>query len=272
LARQFQLELGIGRSGAVEVAMLRRTSVALSGIMLATLLACGADPHDDDDGTASSPDQVGSICAAPEDCYPDAEAELQGEALCLDRVPDGYCTHTCEDDTDCCAVDGECLTDFAQVCSPFESAGGKMCFLSCEDEDVEAAGAPDEQSFCHNEVSSYFICRSSGGGSENRKICVPGDCGIGAACGEDLDCGGDLECLAGFDGGYCGTRDCVSDDECSEDARCVLFDNESFCVKRCSVDGDCGLCRPDDVAAACSDDVEFVDAGGNGAVCVPPPA
>lgn len=253
--------------------MRRRTSSIMSGTVLVLGLACGPDDrHDGDDGPATSPDQAGSVCEVADDCYPDAEAELQGEARCLDRVPEGYCTHTCEDDADCCAVAGECATDLPQVCSPFESAGGKMCFLSCEPAEVDAAGAPDEQSFCHHEVGPAFICRSSGGGSENRKVCVPGECGLGAACGDDVDCGGDLECLDDFDGGYCGRRDCGSDADCPDDARCATIDRASICLARCSVDGDCGFCRPDDVAGACSDDVAFVDDGGSGSVCVPPPA
>jgi hypothetical protein len=248
--------------------MLRKFSIVSVGVLSATL-ACGHDGDDDDATGATSPDQVGSVCEVPDDCYPDAEAELQGEVLCLDRVPEGYCTHECVDDMDCCAVAGECATDFAQVCSPFESTGDRMCFLSCEDAEVEAAGAPDEQSFCHNEVSSSFVCRSSGGGAANRKVCVPGDCGIGAACGEDVACAADLECLDGFEGGYCGTRGCAGDGDCAEDARCVTFDDENLCVKRCNVEGDCGLCRGEDVAAACTEDVAFADAEGSGSVCVP---
>lgn len=247
--------------------MLRYRSIA-SVLVLTASLACGDNDDTSGDAGATSPDQVGSVCEVPGDCYPDAEAELEGEVLCLDRVPAGYCTHECVDDVDCCAVEGECATDLAQVCSPFESAGSKMCFLSCEGADVEAAGAPDEQSFCHHEVSPYFICRSSGGGSENRKVCVPGDCGVGAACGEDADCG-DLDCLDEFDGGYCGRRDCGADGDCPEDARCVTIGDENVCLSQCSNDGDCGLCRAEEVAAACRDDVAFVGEGG-GSVCVPP--
>lgn len=252
--------------------MSRRSSIVSVGVLSAAL-ACGPG-HGDGDGDptgVTSPDQVGSVCEVPDDCYPDADAELQGEVLCLDRVEDGYCTHACVDDTDCCAVPGECATDLPQVCSPFESADGKMCFLSCENEDVEAAGAPDEQSFCQHEVGASFICRSSGGGNENRNICVPGACGIGAACGEDADCGADFECLGGFDGGYCGTRDCGTDGDCPGDSRCITIDDTNICVKRCESDGDCGLCRGEDVAAACTEDVAFVDADGGGSVCVPAP-
>src|SRR5688500_3504895 len=90
-------------------------------------------------------ENVGSQCEVPDNCFPDVEdrTALKGEIQCLDRVPGGYCTHLCESDDDCCAVEGECLSDFPQVCSPFESTGMKMCFLSCED-------VADEPNFCQD--------------------------------------------------------------------------------------------------------------------------
>ncbi len=96
--------------------------------------------------------------------------ELRGDPLCLDQVDGGYCTHLCQTDADCCAVEGECLSDFPQVCAPFESTGMMMCFLSCEDADIDGA---DSEAFCAEEAHSSFICRSTGGGSANRKVCVP---------------------------------------------------------------------------------------------------
>lgn len=241
-----------------------------ASVVLGFVIACAEDDDDDSDGDEGSPDQVGSVCEVPDDCYPEIDhADLHGEVLCLDRVREGYCTHVCVEDTDCCAVEGECLTDFPQVCSPFESAEGKMCFLSCEGDVVDASGAPDEQSFCHDNVSSDFICRSSGGGSENRKVCTPGDCDVGASCNDDLPCPGDLDCLDGFDGGYCGRSGCAANADCPNDSVCVELDDENYCVKRCTVDGDCALCRPDDAAAACTTDVVFVEAGTDTAVCVP---
>ena len=242
------------------------------------VVACGSNADGGADGndgaqTDGSPDQVGSVCEVPADCYPEVDPEgLAGEVLCLDRVRAGYCTHECSDDAECCAVEGECLTDLPQVCSPFESAGAKMCFLSCESEDVEAAGAADDQSFCQHEASPDFICRSSGGGSENRKVCVPGDCGVGAACAGNEDCDPDLECIGDFDGGYCGARDCSANTDCPQDSRCITIDDANYCVRTCVNDGDCGFCRGEDVAAACTDEVEFVEAGTVGTVCLPPPA
>lgn len=116
------------------------------------------------DGAGSD---TGNSCDVVDDCYPEVDHdELSGTVVCLDRVEAGYCTHECQTDEDCCAADGECADDAApQVCAPFESTGRRMCFLSCE-------GQPD--SYCSEELSKDFGCRSTGGGSDNRKICSPG--------------------------------------------------------------------------------------------------
>jgi hypothetical protein len=234
------------------------------------LLACKDDDPDAGDDADSSPDLVGEICEVPDDCYPDVEpGELAGAVECLDRVRGGYCTHECQDDADCCAVEGECITDLAQVCSPFESTGMTMCFLSCEDADVEAAGAPDEQAFCQHEASYDFMCRSSGGGSENRKVCVPGDCGVGASCGDVADCGPDLDCVDGVDGGWCGRSGCGSSADCPGESVCIGWGETTLCVPTCANDGDCSFCRPEEFAGACRDDVEYVDGEGP-SVCAPP--
>ena len=112
-------------------------------------------------------ENAGSVCTTADDCYPDIDrADIKGAVACMDRVPDGYCTHLCTADADCCAVDGECITGFTQVCAPFESTGQNYCFLSCE-------GVDDETTFCQENAGSSFTCRSTGGGSTNRKICVP---------------------------------------------------------------------------------------------------
>jgi len=93
---------------------------------------------------------------------------------CLDRVPNGYCTHLCATDADCCAVPGECRTGIKQVCAPFESTGLMMCFLSCETADVAAdAGTTDPTVFCQRFANAAFGCRSTGGGAKNRKVCLP---------------------------------------------------------------------------------------------------
>ncbi len=176
---------------------------------VALYAACGTDG---DTGTTSSPDastaagdggprgveQAGQACTSAAQCYPDKAAQDAGEAgaqlsiqgiTCLDRVPNGYCTHTCNDDSDCCKVAGECRTGIKQVCAPFTNdSTTKYCFLSCEDADIQAGiaanadaggydgGATDagvENAYCQSYASQYATCRSTGGGKENRKVCIP---------------------------------------------------------------------------------------------------
>lgn len=242
-------------------------ALALTGILC---LACGDDGGGDEAGGGTgSPDAVGQVCEIPDDCYPDVEhEELAGSVECLERVRGGYCTHQCGGDDDCCAVEGECKTDLPQVCSPFESTGLMMCFLSCEAEDVEAADAEDEAAFCQHEASPDFICRSSGGGANNRKVCVPGDCGVGAACGDDADCDPDLECIGYVDGGYCGVRECTNNADCPADSLCVAHDEGNFCARTCSAPTDCTFCRPEGVHASCTSDAPFVEDGTSGTVCL----
>jgi hypothetical protein len=255
--------------------LFRTLTVVILGC--ACSVACG---DDDDDGGADGtgnvpnrPEETGAACEDVSDCFPEVvEGELQGDAICLARVRDGYCTHTCTADEDCCAATGECKTDLKQVCSPFESTGDMMCFLSCEDEDVAAApDVADEQEYCQREASPDFICRSSGGGSANRKICVPGDCGIGADCASDADCDGDLTCVTGFTGGYCTQVGCSLNADCPADSVCVTSPgNDNYCARTCSSAGDCSFCRHDGFFATCSDEVVFAEDGTAETVCVPP--
>lgn len=241
-------------------------------VLVVALSACSEDK--DASGTSNnerqSPEETGSVCAQNDECFSKLE-DLQGEPLCLDKVRGGYCTHTCESDADCCAAEGECKTDIAQVCSPFESAATKQCFLSCEQADISASGseAVDDNTYCQEEASPDFICRSSGGGKQNRKICVPGDCGHGATCNQDTPCAGELDCLDEFAGGYCGKRDCKLNLDCPQDSLCVLDGDTGFCFKSCELDSECSFCRGSQFAATCSDNVEFAEEGTQASVCVP---
>ena len=147
---------------------MKRAKRTITFAVLAGLLplACG----DDDEG---GPVNTGRSCDGPSECYLGIEAgALRGEVECLSRVPGGYCTHECDTDADCCAVPGECPEQLPVVCAPFESAGQKYCFLSCEDAVLEQANESDANRFCTTYANPAFNCRSTGGGSENRKVCV----------------------------------------------------------------------------------------------------
>lgn len=154
--------------------MSNRAGQSLRGLGLFLLLgsawlsACG------NDDPPPGPVNTGRPCDAVEACYPNVkEGELMGEAECLDRVEGGYCTHHCTQDSDCCAAEGECEGNHPEVCGPFESTGEMYCFLSCEDEDFEGTDVSDSDAYCQKYAGPAFHCRSTGGGSENRKVCVP---------------------------------------------------------------------------------------------------
>ena len=141
---------------------------ALIALTWALASACGGS------NDSGSPASTGQSCRVPGDCYPGVEAaSLQGDVLCLDRVPNGYCTHHCVSDSDCCAAPRECPQGLPEVCGPFESTGDMDCFLSCEGDSVTQAGFTDSNAFCQKFANAAFICRSTGGGSKNRKVCVP---------------------------------------------------------------------------------------------------
>ncbi len=140
-------------------------TVASVFALLTSLSMFGCD-DDDDEG-----ENTGAACDEPSDCYPGVDPEdLRGDIECLDRVEGGYCTHLCTADEDCCAVDGECETGIPQVCAPFESLPEHRCFLSCEQDVI---GDMDATAYCQEHAHSSFGCRSTGGGAENRRVCLP---------------------------------------------------------------------------------------------------
>jgi hypothetical protein len=120
--------------------------------------------------SSKSDEHAGQACGAAGDCYKGLKAMPRGEVMCLTRVEGGYCTHLCQTNADCCAVEGECKSNLGQVCSPFESTGMRMCFLTC---DASVVGSADPNAYCAQNAHKSFICRSSGGGSDNQKVCVP---------------------------------------------------------------------------------------------------
>jgi hypothetical protein len=104
----------------------------------------------------------------------DAGGAILGTPACL-SLQNGYCTHTCTADTDCCAVPGECPLGFKEICASFESSGQMYCFLSCSAADIAAAHGTttDPATYCQTYANATFTCRSTGGGSANAKFCGP---------------------------------------------------------------------------------------------------
>lgn len=181
--------------------MFRRLLLTVTiGALASAAFACSDD--DDKNAAATSPtntargaEPAGQTCTAPTQCYAalaDAGTDgggVLGTVTCLSKVENGYCTHTCKDDRECCAVPGECRTGVKQVCASFENQPEQYCFLSCEDEDIQRAidankntafydgGVTDAGSvadaYCQSYAGASTSCRSTGGGRANRKVCVP---------------------------------------------------------------------------------------------------
>jgi hypothetical protein len=152
-------------------ASIARVSVVFFAVS-ASIAACSDDPP------PPRVENAGSSCTAPEQCYPNVVdgGVIKGTVTCITKVTGGYCSHTCETDADCCAVEGECRSNFKQVCSPLTNeTTPKYCLLSCEAVDITASGDPNatEANYCQTYASQYMGCRSSGGGVENRKVCLP---------------------------------------------------------------------------------------------------
>ena len=105
-------------------------------------------------GACGGPELYGA-CEAPADC----EVPEGASAECLEKSDAGFCTWECGEDADCEeAPDG----DYDFVCASFESEPGQYCFPSCEEAADEAEACP-----------AGYGCRSTGGGSDNRKVCFP---------------------------------------------------------------------------------------------------
>jgi hypothetical protein len=144
--------------------------IALLGIGLVPACSGG-------NGSVGPAEQTGQSCTTASQCYPALDAAaLGGQVTCLTQLPGGYCTHECQADLDCCSAPGECLDGFQQVCAPFESTGHSYCFLGCESSEIAAApdaGTTDPTAYCQRWAGATFTCRSTGGGSNNRKFCSP---------------------------------------------------------------------------------------------------
>ena len=150
---------------------------AAGATLLVSGLSSGCSGNNGASGGAGPGEHVGQSCSTAGQCYPGLDASaLAGQATCLTQLQSGYCTHTCQSDSDCCSVPGECITGFKQVCAPFESTAQSYCFLSCATSDIAAApdaGTTDPSTYCQTWASAAFTCRSTGGGSSNLKFCGP---------------------------------------------------------------------------------------------------
>jgi hypothetical protein len=119
--------------------------------------------------------QTGTACTSAANCYSGLDAAaLHGQVVCLTQLQNGYCSHACQTDADCCAVPGECPAGFKEICAPLQSVPQTYCFLSCDPANIPAsAGTTDPNTFCQRFANAGFTCRSTGGGANNKKFCGP---------------------------------------------------------------------------------------------------
>src|SRR5579859_127479 len=148
------------------------TLVPLASLVLVAAASCSGNSS-----SIGATAQTGQTCTTTSQCYPGLDAAaLLGQARCLTQLQNGYCTHTCQSDADCCAVAGECSNGLHEVCASFESAGTMYCFLSCAASDIAGAtdaATTDAAAYCQRYANASFTCRSTGGGSANRRFCGP---------------------------------------------------------------------------------------------------
>ncbi|WP_394823116.1 hypothetical protein [Pendulispora albinea] len=141
-------------------------AILFASIGCLLVVACSSDDKSEPPATAT-----GLTCSNANQCYVGLDAAtVKGHVVCLTQLKDGYCTHTCTSDADCCAVPGECKHG-KEVCAPVQSAEGKYCVLSCEASNLPAG--TEATAYCQQHANPNFTCRSTGGGSDNRKFCGP---------------------------------------------------------------------------------------------------
>jgi hypothetical protein len=171
-------------------------------------------------------DTVGAMCSSDDDCA----GGTCGMSNMFSRLPGGYCTGRCLQDSDC-GDNG--------VCTPGAAGGTGSCYRKCtKDSDCGRDG---------------YRCRASG--TDSGSLCEPGvkplpDQTSGKACAADADCGGNaMSCVTTtsgrnpttYPGGYC-TQTCVDNSDCGAGGVCTgpyaAFGMGS-CYKTCSAASDC---------------------------------
>lgn len=169
-----------------DMKVLKLAALASLSLLIAPAAACGSTNTSGGTSGGSSgsssggtTNTTGQSCSSPSQCYRLVVdgGVVHGTVTCLMQgVPNGYCTHTCTQNSDCCAVAGECPYGYPEVCASYESTGQKYCFLSCAASAISSvpdAGTTDPTTYCQRYADPTFTCRSTGGGAQNQQFCGP---------------------------------------------------------------------------------------------------
>jgi hypothetical protein len=118
-------------------------------------------------------------------------------------------------------------------------------------------------------------CGGSGGGDHGGRT-IADLYGVGASCATSADClqpedqSFEQECLTAFTGGYCGLMDCGSNADCPHGSACARYEGATYCFRQCVDKAECNANRPASVQSNCSSNIDFVESGTRGKLCVPP--
>ena len=94
---------------------------------------------------------------------------------------------------------------------------------------------------------------------------------LGAECASTATCDNpELTCLTEFKGGYCGKKDCASDEECPSGSICVTEEGTTYCFLTCLEKPDCNDHRSLENEANCSSSIEPLNPDNQSKACVPP--
>jgi len=119
------------------------------GILIGLLALTGCSKND-------PAEDAYQACEEPADC----DSPEGRDPVCLEKSDEGFCSWECDADTDCEEASDDL---FEYVCASFESELQLYCFPACAEEAEDA----------EDECPAGMNCRSTGGGSNNRKICFP---------------------------------------------------------------------------------------------------
>lgn len=261
---------------------MQRTAMRSWGLLVCVVLIGACAKHrkatEVEDGLADG--VAGRACKRDADC-PGGRCSAVLHIVSLDdgvAAPGGYCTASCESDSDC-GAEGICSV-------PAGELEGE-CLVRCT-----AADACREGYLCTGLVQ-LGAARVAGTCRPKPETEQLDDGAAGRACKSNAECGGG-QCMGvsplgvTLPGNYCSAR-CLEDAQCGEGGACLAFEGSSsagHCFARCTDDRDCARdgyrCRtlapgfqgcfpapaalPDRRAgAACSVDA---DCGGSAGSCV----
>ena len=203
-------------------------------------------------GQSSNSGDLGQPCANDGDC---------AGGLCLNGLPNGYCSNVCTDSGDC----------EGGLCFGLRDLDDQVCLLSCES-NLECRS--NDGYICDSDNTCFpGGSNAASGGSDGN-----GTVSIGGACDEDNDCRDEnAVCLPpggasnNFVDGYCYLPGCGESRPCPEGSGCFQTgDSQTACLDTCENDSECrsgyrcdepGVCLPGCTEGSCPEGLICSESG-----------